>query len=85
MRRSHSKRGRGRGRGKGKGRYWLREARESMERRGTVGSYGRATAAKTARDKRSRDPKLRNKAQFAENMRKLAAKRKKKGRHASRS
>ena len=59
---------------------WLAEARESMERRGTVGSYGKASARKTSRDIK-RGGKIGKKAQFAANMRKIAARRKRRGRH----
>lgn len=67
------------GKGKRGKRRGLQAARARMERKGTLGSYGRATAKKTERDKHSSDPKLRKKAIFAQNMRRLANKRKHRG------
>jgi hypothetical protein len=70
---------------KGKGRkggLWLQKARQSMERRGTVGKFGRATASKIAAGKR-KGGKEAKRAVFSENMKRLAQKRKKRGRKSS--
>lgn len=56
-------------------RFWLQEARERMEEKGSVGSFGKATAKKIAAGKR-KGGKQKMKAVFAENMKKAAAKRK---------
>lgn len=53
---------------------WIQKARESMERRGTVGSFGKATPKKIAAAKR-KGGKQAKKAIFAANMKKIAAKR----------
>jgi hypothetical protein len=57
------------------GRKWLQAARESMERRGTVGSFGKATRYKIARAK-AKGGKQRKKAIFAQTMKRLAKRRK---------
>jgi hypothetical protein len=62
---------------------WLQEAREGMERKGTVGKFGKATKKKISRGKKKGGVE-KKRAVFAENMKKLAAKRKKKGRKGGR-
>ena len=64
-----------------KGGKFIQAATERMRAKGTLGSYGKATAKKTARDIK-KGGKIGKKAQFAANMRKLAARRK--GRSAGR-
>lgn len=66
---------------KKKGR-WIQKAAARMKKRGTVGSYGHHSEKAMKRDV-ARGGKLGKKAQFAINMRKIAARRKK--RTASRS
>ena len=56
---------------------WLQKAREGMEKKGTVGKFGRATSKKIAAGKRAGGVKKKE-AVFAQNMKKIAAKRKKK-------
>lgn len=75
-----SRRG-GKGR-KGK-RRWVQAARESMIERGTVGSYGHHSARQQKRDI-AKGGRIGKKALFASNMRKAAAKRKRRH-HSSRS
>lgn len=65
---------------------WIQAADAEMERKGTKGSFGKATPKKIAAAKR-KGGKMAKKAVFAENMRKIAAKRsgkKKTARKASR-
>ena len=66
---------------------WLQEARERMERKGTVGSftayckrkgYGGVTQACINEAKASGNPTLVKKAVFAQNVRKIARRKKKK-------
>jgi len=68
-------------------RYWLKEARERMERKGTVGAftawcrrrgYKSTTLKCIAEGKRSKNPTIRKRAQFAARMHEIARKRKKK-------
>jgi hypothetical protein len=59
---------------------WIQKARESMERRGTVGKFGRTTARKVARAK-ARGGVEKKRAVFAQNMKRLATKRKRKRQH----
>jgi len=54
---------------------WLQSARESMERRGTVGKFGRATQKKI-RAGLAKGGIQAKRAQFAENMKRLAQRRK---------
>ena len=65
-------------RSKGK---WLQAARARMEKKGTVGAFGPATAKNIARGKRAGGLE-KKRAVFAANMRKIAARRK--GRSARR-
>lgn len=58
-------------------RKWIQAARKSMEKRGTVGSYGKSTAKKDARNI-AKGGRAAKKAVFAQNMRRAAAKRKRK-------
>jgi len=62
---------------------WIQGAREEMERKGTVGKFGRATASKIARGK-AKGGKEAKRAQFAENMKRIASKRKNKSRPSGR-
>ena len=57
---------------------WIGSARKRMEEKGTVGSYGHHTEKQEKKDI-AKDGKKGKKAQFALNMRKIAAKRKHKG------
>lgn len=52
---------------------WIQGAREEMERKGTVGKFGRATASKIAKAKK-RGGKEKKRAIFAQNMKRIAAK-----------
>lgn len=54
---------------------WIQGARESMEKRGTVGKFGKATASKVAAAKREGGTREKE-AVFAQNMKRVAAKRK---------
>ena len=65
---------------KKKGRKWLQKARKSMEERGTVGAFGKATPGKIKRAK-AHGGLEKKRAVFAANMKKIAAKRKKKRQH----
>jgi hypothetical protein len=65
-----------------KGGKWLQKARESMQERGTVGKFGKATRSKIAAGKRAGGTRKKE-AVFAENAKKAAMKRKKKGRTSS--
>ena len=60
---------------------FIQAATREMARKGTLGSYGKATAKKTARDIK-KGGKIGKKALFAANMRKIAARRR--GRSAGR-
>ena len=54
---------------------WIQKATASMKKRGTLGSFGKATPKKIATMKR-KGGLSEKKAVFADNMRKIAAKRK---------
>lgn len=54
---------------------WIQNAREKMEKKGTVGAFGKATPKKIARAKKEGGVEEKR-AVFAENMKKIAAKRK---------
>lgn len=56
---------------------WMQRASEEMERKGTKGSFGKATRGKIAKGKKAGGKKAK-KAQFAEMAKKFANKRKKK-------
>jgi hypothetical protein len=58
-----------------KKRRWIQKATEKMKKKGTLGSFGKATEKKIRAGKR-RGGKQKKKAIFAENMKKAAAKRK---------
>lgn len=61
---------------------WVADARERMERKGTVGSYGSGKSVETMeRDVKHGGAKGR-KANFALNMKRAAMKRKRQGRHS---
>ena len=55
---------------------WIQRADEEMERKGTKGKFGKATRSKIAKGKKA-GGKRKKEAVFAENMKKIAAKRKK--------
>ena len=55
---------------------WIQAARTKMEKKGTVGSFGKATPGKIARAKKE-GGKEEKKAIFAQNMAKIARNRKK--------
>lgn len=61
-------------------RKWIQHAREEMERKGTVGKFGRTTARKVARAKKHEGLEAKR-AIFAQNMKRLAEKRKHKRQH----
>ena len=63
---------------------WIQGAREEMERKGTVGKFGKATRGKISKAK-TKGGKAKKEAVFAENMKRIAAKRKKHGRSSGRS
>ncbi len=63
---------------------WIQGAREEMERKGTVGKFGRATSKKIARAKKHGGVDAKR-AVFAENMKKIAKKRHGKKRHGRKS
>jgi len=54
---------------------FIQKARESMEKRGTVGSYGKASPKKIARDLK-KGGAIAKKAQFAKAMKTVARERK---------
>lgn len=56
---------------------WIQKATAKMKKKGTLGSYGKSTAKKNKKNI-AKGGKLGKKAQFAENMRKIAAKKRKK-------
>lgn len=55
---------------------WIQKATARMKRKGTLGSFGKATAKNIAKGKRAGGVE-KKKAVFAENMKKIAKKRKK--------
>jgi len=61
---------------KSKSGYFLSKARESMERRGTVGKFGRATSSKIKRGLAKGGTEAKR-AAFAKAMKTIAARRKK--------
>lgn len=63
---------------KAKNGSWIQGARKRMEEKGTVGKFGKATPKKVAAAKKKGGVEEKR-AVFAENMRKLAAKRKHRG------
>jgi hypothetical protein len=56
---------------------WIQKAVSKMKKKGTLGSYGKSTAKKNKANIK-KGGKIGKKAQFAENMRKISKKRKKK-------
>lgn len=54
---------------------WIQKARTKMKKKGTLGSFGKATPKKIAKAKKA-GGKMKKKAVFAENMKKIARKRK---------
>ncbi len=61
---------------KKRGRKWIQAARERMEEKGTVGSFGKATRKRISAGKK-KGGLAKKKAVFAENMKKIAARKKK--------
>ena len=57
---------------------WIQKATARMKRKGTLGSFGKATKKRIAAGKR-KGGKMKKKAIFAQNMKKIAARRKRKG------
>lgn len=57
---------------------WIQKADKKMDEKGTKGSFGKATKSNIAKGK-AKGGKEKKKAVFAENMKKIAEKRKKKG------
>lgn len=55
---------------------WIKSATDKMKSRGTLGSFGKATSKKIKAAK-AEGGKMEKKAQFAENMKKISAARKK--------
>lgn len=53
---------------------WIQAAREKMEEKGTVGAFGKATSKKIAAGKKEGGV-MAKRAVFAQNMKKIAAKR----------
>ena len=56
--------------------HWMQAAREGMEEKGSVGSFGKATPAKIAAGKKAGGVQAK-KANLAETFKKMAAKRRK--------
>jgi hypothetical protein len=54
---------------------WIQEAREGMERKGTVGAFGRTTSKKVASAKKRGGVEAKR-AVFAQNMKRIAQRRK---------
>lgn len=54
---------------------WIQKATARMKQKGTLGSFGKATPKKIQKAKKA-GGKMKKKAVFAENMRKIAKKRK---------
>lgn len=54
---------------------WIQEATAKMKSKGTLGSFGKATPSKIAKAKKE-GGKMEKKAVFAQNMARIAAKRK---------
>jgi hypothetical protein len=61
----------------GKG-LWIQDATARMKRKGTLGSFGKATSAKIARGKKQ-GGLMAKKAQFAANMKKIAERKRTEG------
>jgi hypothetical protein len=57
---------------------WIQSATARMKKKGTLGSFGKATSSKIAKAKK-RGGKAKKKAVFAQNMKRIAAKHKRKG------
>lgn len=51
--------------------HWIQTAVKKMKAKGTIGSYGKSTAKKNKKNI-AKGGKIGKKAQFAENMRKIA-------------
>lgn len=62
-----------------KSNHFIQKATAKMKKKGTLGSFGKATPKKIARAKKM-GGKMKKKAVFASNMKKIAAKRKHKKR-----
>lgn len=61
-----------------KGGSWIQSARKKMEKKGTVGAFGKATAKKISSAK-AKGGLAKKRAVFAQNMKKIAAKRRRGG------
>jgi hypothetical protein len=64
--------------------HWIQGATEKMKKKGTLGSFGKATAKKVAAAKK-KGGKAEKKAIFAQNMKRIAERRKHRGGRRSRS
>ena len=62
---------------------WIQSATARMKAKGTLGKFGRATSSKIAAGKR-KGGLAAKRAVFAENMKRIASKRKRSGRKSSR-
>lgn len=58
---------------------WIQDATKKMKKKGTLGSFGKATAKKVAAAKK-KGGKAEKKAIFAQNMKRIAERRKHRGR-----
>lgn len=68
------------GKGKSKvAKQWIQKATDKMKKKGTLGKFGKATKSKIAAGKK-KGGKAEKRAVFAENMKKIANKRKRSGR-----
>lgn len=65
-------------RSKKSGGRWIQKASERMERKGTKGAFGKATEKKISKAKK-KGGLAKKRAVFAENMKRIAAKRRHKG------
>jgi hypothetical protein len=63
---------------------WIQGAREKMEEKGTVGAFGKATERKIAAGKKA-GGKEEKRAVFAENMKRIAARKKARGKSRGKS
>jgi hypothetical protein len=63
---------------------WIQKARKRMEKKGTVGKFGKATSKKIKAGLKAGGEKAKE-AGFAKAMKKIALRRKRRGGHGSRS
>jgi hypothetical protein len=55
--------------------HWIQKATDKMKKKGTLGSYGKATSKKIKADE-AKGGKIAKKAQFADNMKHIAERKK---------